>query len=375
MLRRSCVTVIAAVVAAGMAISAAAAGGRAAPLSIVTGPYQMNVTQHSITIMWETNRPASSVVEYGVELPAKLRAEGEGESQIHEVTITDLPAETIFFYRVASEAGGEVARSEVHSFMTAVKEGTPFAFAAVGDNRTYPENWRRIADLCYGERPNFVINVGDVCTDGNVYEQWREEWLEPASELMAQVPMYVSIGNHENNAQWFYYYVSYPEPENYYSFDYGDAHFACVDTNQDVSPGSAQYEWLEDDLGSSKARWKFVSHHHPVCSSEGDNLGAPLAALYERYGVDMVLVGHIHTYERTWPVRQEEVDPDGGVIYLQVGGGGAELMEVASQRLNFTAKVARCHHYVTVGIAGDRLRMMAYDIEGRMFDYLDIEKK
>ncbi|UCH34730.1 MAG: metallophosphoesterase family protein [Armatimonadota bacterium] len=368
---------------------ARAAEDSSEPLRIKIGPYQQHVTRDSITIMWETNRPASSVVEYGTAAPPTLRCESAGEAKMHEVTITGLLAELVFFYRVISEAGGERVESEVYPFKTAAVEGTPFAFAVVGDNRSNPENWGRIADLCYAERPNFVINVGDLCADGNVYEEWIEQWLAPAATLMARVPMYASIGNHERNADWYYYYVSYPQPENYYSFDYGNAHFVAVDTNQDVSPDSPQYRWLEKDLRRADERWKFVFHHHPLYSSDLNDYGDTtkeqstlghlnlrhLARLYENYGVDVVFVGHIHSYERTWPMRGGKVNHNGGVIYLQAGGGGAPLEDFAPERSYFTAKVASNHHYCIVAISGNTLRMMAYDIDGRMFDYLDVNKR
>lgn len=385
-----CWIMLAATVATMLLAGPARSANEAAePLKIIAGPYQMNVTQQGTTIMWETNKPASSVVECGDEAPPELRYEGLGDSRIHEVVIGDLPAESTFFYRVVSEAGDELATSDVYTFITAVKQATPFAFVVVGDSRTYPDRWGRIAGLCYAERPNFALHVGDVVTDGRVYEQWQTEWLTPAAELMSRVPMYVSIGNHEENAEWFNYYVSYPPPENYYSFDYGNAHFVCVDTNHPFSVDSRQYQWIEQDLRDSKATWKFAFHHHPLYSSDSDDYGdtsrtrsthgdlriRPLAALYEKYDVDIVFVGHIHTYERTWPLREGQLDPKDGVVYLQIGGGGAELEEFAPQRSDFTAKVARNHHYASVAIAGRNLRMMAYDMEGRMFDYLDLRKE
>ena len=62
------------------------------------------------------------------------------------------------------------------------------------------------------------------------------------------------------------------------------------------------------------------------------------------------------------------------IVFAGSGGGGADLEQFAPQRSDFTAKVARCHHYLQVTIAGDTFRMMAYDIAGRMFDYLDLRK-
>jgi hypothetical protein len=111
----------------------------------------------------------------------------------------------------------------------------------------------------------------------------------------------------------------FPEPEYYYGFNFGNARFFMIDTNQKVNPGSVQYNWLEKELANSDAEWKFVCHHHPPYSSDendygnlwktnqgnhGDLRARELVPLYEKYGVDIVWNGHIHSYERTWRASQ-----------------------------------------------------------------------
>jgi len=269
-----------------------------------------------------------------------------------------------------------------------IPRNSPFAFVVGGSRRTYPEQFTKIIARAWAERPNFLLNVGDVVSDGNVKEQWLDEYLRPAAELMRRVPTYVSIGNHEKNADWYYKYVSYPKPENYYSFDYGNAHFVIIDSNKGLRPSSEQYKWLKKDLSKSKARWKFVFHHHPPYSSDENDYGDTyrgksklgdmnvrrLMPLYEKYRVDVVWYGHIHSYERTWPIRKGKVDRKRGVIYIQTGGGGAELENFAPTRSWFTAKVLSNWQYCLVTIHGGTLRMMAYDIDGRLYDYLELEK-
>lgn len=364
---------------------------------IIAGPYLQHVTQTSMTIMWETAQPCTSVVEYGEAewvkkgqpVPLKNLIKEDEKKTIHELVLKGLKVQTNYFYRVGSvNEDGEKVASEIYTFQTAVRKDSPFAFVVMGDNRTHPERFERIIARAWAERPNFMLNVGDVVTDGNVKEQWIEEYLRPAAELMRRVPTYVAIGNHERNADWYYKYVSYPKPENYYSFDYGNAHFALIDSNKDLSPDSKQYKWLDKDLAQSKARWKFVLHHHPPYSSDENDYGdtyrgksrlgdmnvRQLVPLYEKYKVDIVWYGHIHDYERTWPIRDGKVDQKRGVIYIQTGGGGAGLEDFAPTRSWFTAKVLRNWQYCLVAIHEETLRMMAYDIDGRMYDYLELKK-
>ena len=374
---------------AGLLLTGSARAGE--KLEFVVGPYLQNVSQNGITVMWETNHEANSTVEFGLSARFGQRAEDASLTRIHEVHLSGLKPETVYFYRVVSrDKEGSVVASDTLSFQTAVRKETPFAFAVVGDSRTVPERWGKIADLVWAERPNFVLHVGDVVTNGNVKEQWIREFLAPAQRLFGRVPLFVAIGNHERNAHWFYDYMSNPKPENYYTFTYGDAEFFVVDTNdrEGLKPGGRQYNWLVKALKSSKATWKFVAHHHPPYSSDSDDYGdsfrgpttrgdlevRQLVPLYEKYKVDIVWVGHIHTYERTWPIRKDRVDEKNGVIYIQTGGGGAGLESFAPTRSWFTAKILRDWQYCLVLIHARTLVMMAFDINRRMYDYLELHK-
>lgn len=361
---------------------------------IVTGPYLQQGTQTSQTIMWETSKPGPSVVEYGEKAPLTLRVESKAPGTIHEVTLSGLKPQTRYFYRVRTQAAKETLVSPTSTFQTAVADDSAFAFAVMGDTFTWVPDFERprVFDLVWKERPNFVLHVGDLVPDGRDDKSlWPREWLLPAGELMSRVPLYVAIGNHDQNADWFYRYVSYPRPENFYSFDYGNAHFAIIDSNQpgEIVPGGRQYEWLDKDLGRSKATWKFVAFHHPPYISDDDDYGntwkeaasslgeaqaRPLVPLLEKHKVDVVWSGHIHLYERTWPIRSEKVDRNNGVVYITTGGGGSDLEEFSPARSWFTAKVLRNWHYCLVNIHDNTFRLTAYDIDGKLFDVLDLTK-
>lgn len=358
-------------------------------LRLLTEPYLQQTTQTGTVIMWETNLPATSTIEYGDRVPLQQKVEDPNLTTIHELKLQGLTAQSNYFYRVISRnKRGDLAASAVYQFQSAVRSESPFAFVVIGDTRTYPGRFRRIARRVYRERPNFVLHVGDVVSDGEKKNQWLEEYLGPASVFMKHLPTYVAIGNHEKNSHWFYDYVSYPPPEDYYTFQYGNAEFFIVDTNVPFEPRSPQYRWLDSALAASRARWKFVAHHHPPYSSDKDDYGdtareqsvlgdvkvRTLTALYEKYHVDIVWVGHIHTYERTWPIKKDRINLKQGVIYIQTGGGGAELEEFAPTRSWFTAKLNRNWEYCLVTIHGGILRMMAYDIQGRLFDFLELKK-
>ena len=91
--------------------------------------------------------------------------------------------------------------------------------------------------------------------------------------------------------------------------------------------------------------------------------------------MDLVWSGHIHTYERTWPLKGgKAVSADEGVVYMITGGGGGHLENAAPVRTPFSAKVYRGHHYCNVLVNGTTLRIEAYDLENRLFDWLELKK-
>jgi hypothetical protein len=228
--------------------------------------------------------------------------------------------------------------------------------------------------------------------DGFAKNQWLKDLFEPMSNLNARVPLYPVIGNHEGNSHFYYDYFSLPKPEYFYSFKYGNSEFFMIDSNKDLSPGSEQYRWLDKVMGESKATWKFAAHHHPCFSSDEDDYGdrwrgrpdgpysngdrnaAKLIPLYEKHGLDVGFAGHIHSYERTWPVLQMAVNQKRGVRYVVSGGGGGGLEQAAPQRAWFTLHVQRGHHYCFMVVQDRTIQFKAYDVDGRLFDTFELTK-
>jgi hypothetical protein len=103
-------------------------------------------------------------------------------------------------------------------------------------------------------------------------------------------------------------------------------------------------------------------------AGEGDPRTRPVIPLLERRGVDVLFCGHVHDYERTWPLREGRVDEERGVVYVQTGGAGGHGETHAPARSWFTAHVRACHHYLLVNVLGGTLDLKAYDDEGRLFD-------
>jgi len=368
------------------------------------GPYLNYATTTSINIVWETDRPADFTIEYGTQLPLDKKVElstkrikreelRTHESTIYEITLTNLEPETPYFYNIKAHAhDGSVMESGVLTFATAVKPESSYSFAVIGDTEARPHINDQVCKQVWDERPNFLLIVGDL-TDGGKSEhkfEWNYEYFQGVTQLASRIPVFPVAGNGEDDLHWYNQYHALPQPEGYYSFTYGNAEFFMLNSNKpkEFSPGGLQYEWLENKLKASTAKWKFVAHHHAPYSSDEDDYGdswkgksnqgdlavRQIVPLYEKYKVDMVFFGHLHTYQRTLPIRDNLVDKQNGVIYVQGGGGGGNLEDFAPSRAWFSAKTYRGHHYFVVTVHEGTLNLKMYDTEGRMRDYLDLMK-
>lgn len=361
-------------------------------------PYLQFATKTSMVVMWETKEPATTLVEYSEavlnsgEPLLNQKKVLNGNRTMHEVVLDGLSPETNYFYRVTSvtESGKEIV-SQTYPFKTAVNDSSAYMFALIGDtqrNGRTPWGWERVAKQVWKDRPNFVVHVGDVVDNGNNLDDWTDEFFPDGQILMSKAPIYPAIGNHENDSPLYYQYIHAPEPEYYYTFNYGNAQFFIVDTNRDVSEGSEQYNWLEWELAKSNATWKVVLHHHPPYSSEENDHGDSwkeastmgtharnLVPLLEKYNVDFDLFGHTHVYERTWPIFQNGVNMQNGVIYVNSGGAGGGLEDFAPTRNWFTAELQTGHHYVTFAIFDRTLIYKAIDSDGHMFDTFQMTKE
>lgn len=354
-------------------------------------PFLQYAMGDSVRVMFETTRPVTGVVRFGETADFRAEASIDEPTMLGEVLLDGFRPDEPYFYQVdLTDDKGQTMASEVLTFQTAAPRGTPIAFAIISDTQDNPKVAGTLAEHIWGQRPGFLIHPGDLTGTGSRKGDWTKEFFSGGmGELLGRVTMYPVLGNHEQDAAHYYRYFSLPAPEYFYKFSQGDADFFMIDTNRDVSPGSEQYEWLDRELGASDAGWKFVVHHHPPYSSDENDFGdtwkgrstrgdlrvRQLTTLYDKHGVDLVMTGHIHSYERTWPIDGGRVVSDGGTVYTITGGGGGGLETPSPTRPSFNNTVRRGHHYCMIRVNGDTLEFFAYDLENRLFDQMRIEKR
>ncbi len=364
-------------------------------LEFVVEPYLQQMTGESFRVLWETSQPGKGTVKFGEAefnvLKPNLNQlfQQETSGVFHRVVITGLKAGENYFYQtVTIGENGDTLKGPVTPIHIPDYNQMPVSFTVVGDTQGHPLIWGRIAGLMKRERPSFIVHVGDMVQYGPNKDDWTDEFFKPAAELFRFYPLYTTIGNHEMNHDWFYQYLDFPDPEWFYTLRKGNVLFVFANTNKDILPGSEQYRKLEQLLASSSDTWKIMVHHHPIYTSDekgfgntwfqrqhhGDPNQMHLKHLYETCGVDVVLNGHIHKYERSWPLANDTINFENGVRYITLGGGGGGLDPAGANRNWYTAKTRSSHHFLSVNITGNRFFAEAIDTSGVVFDSWTIEK-
>jgi hypothetical protein len=231
-----------------------------------------------------------------------------------------------------------------------------FNIAAVGDFGCTTNAEETIKNIQEKE-PELFLALGDFS-----YADTADCWIELV-EPIDQITRIV-IGNHEAAPALLLeqYMSSYGLTERYYSFDQQNIHFIVMDTDESYAEGSAQYEFVVDDLSrassSSTIDWIVVAMHRYPYSLLGvtqpeDDLREIYHPLFQQYGVDLVLSGHEHNYQRTYPLRFNSADPSHPIItdsspnsykdpqapiFLIIGTGGVNLFPQVGQQSYIASK-------------------------------------
>ncbi len=366
-------------------------------------PYLTWPTTDAISIGCEATEPATLTLRYRRDDEPEWRVIVAAEARaLHTVRLPGLLPDQKYFYEVTltSAAPPDAPREPdepvaltgpIGAFRTAASTGQAFTFAVVGDTQTNGKVARRIADLIQEQRPNFLVLAGDLVDTGSAKSEWTDYFFRHLGALLANVPLMPVLGNHEQDACHYYDYMDLPAPERWYSFTYGDAEFFMLDGNRSLADQSEQLSWLQSALARSRATWRFAVLHQPPYTSDSDDYGDTLTGpstrgdlnvrnivgLLEQYGVDICFSGHVHDYERTFPIQAGRVVPyeDGGVLYITAAGGGGRLEDFDPVNTSFGFKKVRRHHFVQVALHGRHLELHAVDEEGRLFDVLTLTKR
>ena len=393
---------------------------------------------------------------------------GGKTTNLYRATLMGLQFDTEYSYRVKIDKKIVSAAT----FTTRTKK-TKTRFVVFGDCGTGSPEQKAIAYQVSLQKPQFILVTGDNVYSSGLVSEYQARFFpvylspeispEKGAPLMKSIPFYMLVGNHDVQGNdldktpdglAFFYYNDLPanapvaeltvqatgKPENVkafekatggrfprlanYSFDHGNVHITCLDSNPYVNPLDPYLvKWLRKDMSASKADWKIVAFHHPGFNSSKVHYDYQqmrlLSPVLEQLGVDMVLNGHVHNYQRTLPLKfapkknetgdryvltpQGRVDgvftldeqfdgvthtkPD-GIIYIVTGAGGAGLYDPAisgkpdlwkhdpqENWVPFTAKiVSDIHSFVVIETDGKKLTLRQLNAKGVAFDEIHLTK-
>lgn len=310
---------------------------------LIRGPYLQAATSNSMVIRWRTDVAASSRVQYGGAANA-LNQKVEDNTLVteHEIKLTGLSPKTKYFYSIGSTTG-VYQGDDNNYFETTPVSGEPgkYRFGVLGDcgtNSAFQGNVRDQLTAYLGNNyMNALLLLGDNAYSQGTDPEYQSNFFNHYKDnFLKKYPLFPTPGNHDYgndnpNLQLSHkmpYYDIFTMPVNgesggvasgneaYYSYDYGNVHFLSLDSygKEDQSTRlydtlGKQVQWIKADLAAHKNKgWVVAYWHHPPFSLGSRNgetetdmikIRENFIRILERNGVDLILCGHSHVYERT----------------------------------------------------------------------------
>ncbi len=264
-------------------------------------------------------------------------------------------ASSLVTLSLLSPANVILAQTQDNSAVTGATPSTNFNFAAVGDTNCN-SNTETIVDNIQAKAAELVLGLGDYIYNDDEAGCWLEI-VEPIDDKIR-----IAIGNHETGAILTELMEHYGLTDQYYSFDYQNVHFTVMSDYVPDEVGSEQYAFVQNDLAKAAADpnidWIVIVHHSQKYAAT-KNYNIPdenewniiYHPIFEQYNVDLVLQGHQHNYQRTYPIKYNDDSPANplitdrntdtytnpeGQIYLTVGTGGAGLHKLNGNQAPYT---------------------------------------
>ena len=321
----------------------------------------------------------------------------EGSQNVYSAELNNLSPDTKYEYQVIGiDKDGNEKMSSVSTFKTEKENTTNFKFLIFGDSQSgLKENpeytpWHNTVTVAYenNKDASFMMNMGDLVENGESYMHWNN-WFKAADGIINNIPEMAVQGNHET------YHVSdndsgsprnlvsqFKTPQNgsfghlsqSYSFNYGNAHIAVLDSQIDEEAAdddtflTSQAEWLDKDLAGSKQKWNFVMFHKtPYYNKKTRNNPAIkdiLTPVIEKHHVDVVFNGHDHGISRSYAMKGSTYNTDyaKGTVYYVTGRSGNKYYTDLNNKI-WDASFIDCQDspsYEVVSINNGKLTIDAY---------------
>ncbi len=273
---------------------------------------------------------------------------------------------TLFLPISAQKLSSNSAHSSLPKLTLPVKDGS-VRFAVIGDTGSGTTKQRDVGNMMVKYRAlfpfEFVLMMGDNMYGGEDPKDFEKKFSEPYKALLDnQVKFYATLGNHDMPIQVNYENFNMNGKE-YYRFKKGNVAFYSLNSNY---MDKKQVKWLEDELAKDTSEWKICFFHHPPYSSakahgSDGQLREVVEPIFLKYGVNVVLTGHDHVYER--------IKPQKGIYYFVSGAGGKLRSGDVSETSQLTEKsYDRDLHFMLFEVAGDQMYFQAISRTGETID-------
>ncbi len=406
----------------------------AAFAAVTRGPYLQNGAPTAVTIRWRTDTAMASHAQAGTSLENldHLTSDATPTTE-HELRLTDLAPDTIYYYAIGDGAALVEGPGAAWQFRTPPPTGSikPVRIWALGDCGTGGSG-RGIAEAVRDSylnsplyrSPDVWLMLGDNAYGVGADAEYQRAVFNTYRATLRTSILWSTLGNHETYTPGVPYFSIFTLPtageagglpsgtEHYYSFDYANIHFVCLDSMQSLrTPGSPMLTWLTSDLASTAQRWIVAFWHHPPYTKgthDSDSeielyeMRVHVLPILEGYGVDLVLCGHSHVYERSyllnnhygfsWQITSASLkdsgsgrddEPDGaygkdagsnhGAVYIVAGSSG----QTGGGSLDHPAMFVSLNEAgsLVLDVEGDRIDAKFLNRQGVIRDYFTLIKE
>ncbi len=292
-------------------------------------PYMQMQTHHSVLFKWQSPKSEIGCVRYGIETLSEKACDPEPTSY-HHIALEGLEAGTAYRYEVASPS--MTIDNSGRRFTTLVsKSDAVQRIWVIGDSgEAGPKQdavYQAMMRHLEGKPLDLWLLLGDNAYRSGTQQQYNKALFKPYAELLKTLTPWAVIGNHDARRWAFYDIFEFPQAgesggipsgsEQFYAIESGNVHIVMLDSHEgDTSAGGAMAAWLEKDLAQVSTPWIIAVMHHPPYSDGSHKSDKPMDSwgrmkkvrenivpILEKYGVDLVLSGHSHGYERSRPMH------------------------------------------------------------------------
>lgn len=302
--------------------------------TIIRGPYIQSTTTNSAILKWQTSVACDTKVQWGPTLSYGNTLQSSAMVTHHEIQLNGLTPNSKHYYTI--ETSTDLLQGNASNFIYPIPTSGKVNIWAIGDFGNGSTSQQAVLNsyLNYlGSNRNDVwLWLGDNAYESGSDAEYQSNVFNIYGHQFKSWNFYPALGNHDyanvgyksNEALStnFPYFAIFSLPtaaenggvasntEKYYSYDISNIHFINLDSYGSYNePGSAMYNWLQNDLINNSQKWTIAYFHHPPYSKgshdsdieqELIDMRKHIIPLLESYGVDLVLSGHSHNYERSY---------------------------------------------------------------------------